>query len=216
MADQITLNADTRRGAGKGEARSLRNEGRVPAIAYGADMENIALHVDAKELRHALTTDAGENAVITLTVGDEQHLTMPREIHRHPVRRDVLHLDFVAINRNVKVTVEVPLHIVGDAPEGAIVNQAMNVLLLEVLPLEVPDFIEATVEGLEVGDVIRVSDITVPEGVELLDDPERTAVSITVPDMEPVEETDEGPADEVEVIGEADEADAPADEDAGE
>lgn len=218
MADQIALTADPRPGAGKGEARALRREGRVPAVAYGAGLDAVTLHVDAKELRHALTTDAGENAIISLTLDGEQHLTMPREIHRHPVRRDVLHLDFVAISKDIKVTVEVPLHVIGDAPEGAIINQPLNVLLLEVLPLEVPDFIETSVEGLEVGDVIRVSDITVPDGVELLDDPERTAVSITVPDLEPVEETDEEAAGGVEVVdGESDGAEGAEDEgDSGE
>ena len=215
MADQIALTADPRPGAGKGEARALRREGRVPAVAYGAGLDGVSLHGVAKDLRHALNTDAGENAIISLILDGEQHLTMPREIHRHPVRRDVLHLDFVAISKDIKVTVEVPLHLVGDGPEGAIVNHSMNALLLEVLPLEVPDFIEVSVDGLEVGDVIRVSDIAVPEGVEVLDDPERTAVSITLPDVEPVEETDEGAAGGVEVIGEdAGEADG-ADEGEG-
>jgi large subunit ribosomal protein L25 len=199
MADQITLTADLRRGAGKGEARALRRDGRVPAVAYGVDFDNVAVHVDAKELRHALSTDAGENAVISLTVDGTPHLTMPREVHRHPVRRDVLHLDFVAINRNVKVTVEVPLHVVGEGPDDAVVNQALNVLSIEVLPLEVPDFIEASVEGLEVGDVIRAGDIALPDGVTLLDDPEATAVSITTPDLEP---TDEAEGDEAAADGE--------------
>ncbi len=191
MADQIVLTADTRNGSGKGEARALRAQGRVPAIAYGADLENTALHVDAKELRHALHTDAGENAVISLTIDGEKHLTMPREIHRHPVRRDVLHLDFVAINKNVKVSVEVPLHVVGDGPEAAVVNQSMNVLYIEVLPLVVPESIEVSIEGREVGDVIRAGEIELPEGVELLDDPERTAVSIVMPDMGPADDEDD-------------------------
>lgn len=203
MADQIALSTEPRPGKGKGEARALRGEGRVPAVAYGAGLDATPIHVDARDLRHALSTDAGENAVITLTLDGEDHLTMPREIHRHPVRRDILHLDFVAINKNVTVTVEVPLVITGEGPEGAIVNQPMNVLAVEVLPLEVPDSIEASVEGLEIGDVLRAGDITLPEGVELLDDPERTAVSITLPDLEPVEETEDT---ETEVIAQDDDA----------
>lgn len=199
MADQIALTAETRPGRGKSEARALRSHGRVPAVTYGPDTDNTPIHVDAKELRHALTTEAGENAVINLEVDGQAHLTMPREISRHPVRRHVMHLDFVAIDRNVKVTVEVPLVVGGEGPEGAIVSQPMNVLTIEVLPLEVPDHVETTVEGLEVGDVIRAGDITLPAGVELLDDPERTAVSITLPDLEPVEEAED---EETLLIGE--------------
>lgn len=199
MAEQIALSADTRPGDGKGEARTLRANGRVPAVTYGPDVDNTPIHVDAKELRHALTTEAGENAVINLDVNGDIHLTMPREIYRHPVRRDVMHVDFVAINRNVKVTVEVPLVVEGEGPEGAIVSQAMNVVTIEVLPLEVPDMLQTSVEGLEVGDVIRAGEIPLPSGVELLDDPERTAVSITLPDLEPVEETED---EETLLIGE--------------
>ena len=199
MADQIAITAEPRPGNGKGEARALRAEGRVPAITYGADVDNQAIHVDARELRAALNTDAGTNAVIDIKMADSNHLALPREIHRHPVRRDILHLDFVAINRNVKVTVDVRLDVVGEPPEGAIVSQPMNALSIEVLPLEVPQSITVDIEGLEVGDVIRVGEIAVPDGVELLDDAERTAVSITVPDQEPVEETED---DETLVEGE--------------
>ncbi|WP_370323713.1 50S ribosomal protein L25 [Euzebya sp.] len=196
MADQIALSAEPRPGSGKGEARTLRAQGRVPAVAYGSKLSSTSIHVDAKELRAALSTDAGENAVIRLAVGGDTHLTMPREIHRHPVRRDVLHLDFVAFDRDQKVTVEVPLHVLGEGPEGAIVSQPMNVLTIDVLPLEVPDYVETSIEGLEVGDVIRAGDISLPDGVDLHDDPERTAVSITLPDLEPVEETAEEAVEE--------------------
>lgn len=208
MADQIALTADARPGDGKGEARALRHEGRVPAIAYGSGLDATPVHVDARELRHALSTDAGENAVIRLAVAGDTHLAMAREIHRHPVRRDVLHLDFVTINRNQVVTVEVPIHVIGEV-EGAIVSQPLNSLSIEVLPLEVPDQIEITVEGLEVGDVIRVADVTVPDGVTVLNDGDETVVSITVPSEEPAEDEEE-----TTVIGEeGDEADdAEADE----
>lgn len=197
MADQITLPAESRPGNGKGEARALRSQGRVPAIAYGADMDTTAVHVDARELRMALTTDAGVNAIISLEIDGDKHLTMAREIHRHPVRRDVLHLDFVAFDRKQKVTVEVPLVIHGEGPEGAIVSQPLNYMTIEVLPLEVPETIEASIEGMEVGDVLRAGDIALPEGVDLIDDPERTAVSITLPDAEPEEETETAEGEEV-------------------
>lgn len=195
MADQIVLATDARPGGGKGEARALRRAGRVPAIAYGAGLESTPIHVDALDLRHALATDAGENVVLSMDIAGETHLAMPREIHRHPVQRDVLHLDFVAIDRNVKVTVEIPLHVVGDAVEGSVTNQVMNVLTVDVLPLEVPESFEVSVEGKEIGDVVRCGDIVLPEGVDLLDDPERTAVTINLPDTAPVEESEDTDAE---------------------
>lgn len=204
MSDQIALAAEPRPGNGKGEARALRAEGRVPAITYGSGVDTMPIHVDARDLRNALNTDAGANAILNVTMTDSSHLALAREIHRHPVRRDILHLDLVAISADVKVTVDVRLSIVGEVPEGAILSQPMNVLSIEVLPLEVPSMIEVSIDGLEVGDVVRAGEITLPEGVELLDDPERTAVSITVPDIEPVEETDE----DVEVIEGEEGADA--------
>jgi large subunit ribosomal protein L25 len=217
MADQITLTTEPRQGAGKGEARALRRQGRVPAVAYGVGLDAMSFSVDERELRHALATDAGENAVITLQIDGQPHLTMPREIHRHPVRRSVLHLDFVAIRRDVKVTVEVPLHVVGEVEGDAVVSQALNGVNVEVLPLEVPDAIEVDVTGREIGDVIRLGDLDLPEGVALLDDPEETAVSITPPDVGAGADEDAA-ADATEVAATAEVADEagtdPADADA--
>lgn len=186
MADQIVLTADTRPGDGKGEARALRGQGRVPAVAYGSGLDAVPVHVDARELRHALATDAGENAVLRLDIAGDTHLAMAREIYRHPVRRHIMHLDFVTFDRNQVVTVDVPIVVEGDV-EGAIVSQPLNALTIEVLPLEVPSQIDVSVEGMEVGDVLRAGDLTLPDGVTLLTDEDRTVVSITVPTEEPVE-----------------------------
>ena len=187
MADQIVLTADTRPGDGKGEARALRGQGRVPAVAYGSGLDAVPVHVDARELRHALATDAGENAVLRLDIAGDTHLAMAREIYRHPVRRHIMHLDFVTINRNQAVTVDVPIVVEGEV-EGAIVSQPLNALTIEVLPLEVPSQIDVSVEGMAVGDVLRAGDLTLPEGVTLLTDEDRTVVSITVPTEEPAED----------------------------
>lgn len=210
MADQIALTADTRPGDGKGEARALRHEGRVPAVAYGSGLESTPVHVDARDLRLAMSTDAGENAVFRLDIAGDTHLAMAREIHRHPVRRTILHLDFVTINRRKKVHVDVHVVVSGEV-EGAITNQSLNSLSIEVLPLEVPDHIDVSVDGLEVGDVIRAGDVTVPEGVTILNDPEQTVVSITAPSEEPVEAEEEVDPAAVETVGEAGEADTEGD-----
>jgi len=183
MADQVALGARPRAGTGKSEARALRREGRVPAVAYGVGLEPTPLSVDARELYHVLHTDAGDNAIIRLSVEGHPHLALAREVQRHPVRREVLHVDFVTVSRNVKVAVEIPIVLEGEAAgvdEGGVLDQSLFTLNVEVLPLEVPDSLTLDVSGLGVGDVARVGDIALPAGVDLLDDPEEAVASVVV------------------------------------
>ena len=196
MADQVTLTAEARDGRGKGEGRRLRRAGRVPAVAYGPGLDATAVSVDALELYHALRTDAGLNALIRLEVGGETHLTLARQLQRHPVRREIMHVDFVVVERSRKVTVDVPIHLIGDAAgasEGGVVDQVRFDVPVEVLPLEVPDSFELDISDMQVGDVKRLSDLDLPEGVELLDDPEYAVVSVYIPQAEvPEPEAAEG------------------------
>lgn len=212
MADQVALAARPRVGSGKGEARALRREGRVPAIAYGAALAATPLSVDARELYHATHTDAGTNAVIRLVIEGDTHLAFVREINRHPVRREILHLDFVTVDRSKKVEVEVPIVLEGEAPgvaEGGIAEQLLFALHVEVLPLEVPDQIPADISSLAIGDVLRVADLAVPEGVQSLVDAEEPVVTIVVPTLDVPETETDG---ETEVTDE--QAEGAADDDA--
>ena len=200
MADQVTLTAEPRAGRGKGEARRLRRAGRIPAIAYGSGLEVTAVSVDGLELYRALRTEAGMNALVRLRIDGDVHLTMMRELQRHPVRRDILHVDFVAVDRTKKVTVEVPIHLEGEAPgseQGGVVDQVLLTATVEVLPLEVPDRLDLDISDMQIGDVKRLSDLPLPKGVGLLGDPERAIVSISAPTVE------EEPEEEAEVEGEA-------------
>ncbi|MPZ88080.1 MAG: 50S ribosomal protein L25 [Nitriliruptorales bacterium] len=225
MADQVALAARPRPGKGKGEARALRREGKVPAVAYGAGLEAIPVWVDALELYHALHTDAGENAIIALSIGDGAHLALARDLQRHPVRRDVLHVDFVTVSRTVKVTVEVPIVLRGEAPgvdEGGIAEQSHYALQIEVLPLEVPDQLVVDISEMSIGDVKRVADISLPDEVAVLDHLETPVVSIVVPHLEVPEEEVEGEEaeaaeaeDEGATAEEAPEPTGAGDEDAG-
>ena len=214
MAEQIALRAELRPGAGKGAASRLRRAGRVPAIAYGAGLQPTAVSVDALALYHVLHTAAGENAVLNLDVDGEKHLALARQIQRHPVRRDVLHVDFVAVDRLKPVTVDVPLHIEGDAAgvvEGGVLSQVEHTLEIEVLPLEVPTAITVDVSALAIGDAIKAGEITLPPGVTLLTDPESVVIQVTTPTVEEEPE----PAAEAEAEAEgatATEADAAASE----
>lgn len=204
MADQVTLATEPRNDRGKGEARRLRRGGRVPAIAYGSSLAATAVSVDSLELYHALRTDAGLNALIRLQIDGDTHLTLARELQRHPVRRDILHVDFVAVDRARKVTVDIPIHLTGDAPgadEGGVVDQVLFAVSVDVLPLEVPDQLEVDISDMQIGDVKRLEDFTLPDGVDLLDDPDRTVVSVSmqtmdVPEDEVAAEDEEAAADE--------------------
>lgn len=222
MADQIALVAHPRAGSGKGEARALRRQGMVPAVAYGSDLVATAVSVDARELWHALRGTAGENAILRLEVAGDDHLALAREVQRHPVRREILHVDFVTVDRLRKVHVDVPLVLQGEAPgaeEGGVVEHALFSLPIEVLPLEVPDELPVDISELNVGDVIRVADVALPEGVETSADPEATVVTVIIPQLEvPETETDETAelADEIEGEGETgDDAEATAEEATG-
>ncbi len=216
MAEQVTLATRPRVGSGKGEARALRREGRVPAIAYGVGIDPTPLSVDALDLYHALHTDAGDNAVLRLAVEGGTHLALAREVQRHPVRRDVLHIDFVTVSRTQKVQAVVPVVLEGEAPgvaEGGVAEQAAFSLNVEALALEVPDQLVLDVSDLGVGDVKRAGDVSLPAGVELLDDPESPVVSIVVPalDVPETEGEQERDAGEREAEGAtADEAEAAA------
>lgn len=191
MSKQVALAARARSGDGKSEARRLRREGRVPAIAYGADLEATPLSVDALDLYRALRTDAGTNAILRLELDGGSHLALAREIQRHPVRREILHVDFVTVSQDVKVTVDVPIVLVGEAPgveEGGVADQTLHTASIEVLPLEVPDQVTLDVSDMQIGDVKRVSDLDLPSGAAVLDDPETSVVSVVPPTVEPVEE----------------------------
>ncbi|CAN5790590.1 50S ribosomal protein L25/general stress protein Ctc [soil metagenome] len=184
MADQVTLGAQARTSRGKGEARRLRRTGRVPAVAYGSGLEATPVSIDSLELYHVLHTGAGLNAVIGLDVDGEVHLTLAREVQRHPVRRDIQHVDFVVVDRSTKVTVDVPIELLGESPgadEGGVIDQVRFSTSVEVLPFDVPDSLQLDISDMQLGDVKRLGDINVPDGVELLEDPDRAVVSVAIP-----------------------------------
>lgn len=179
-----TLRAVTGRGLGSAEARRLRRQGAIPAVVYGHGMQAQALSVAAPELRAALSTDAGLNAVITLQVDDRQYLALTREIQRHPVRGTVTHVDFQVVNPDESVLAEVPVNLVGEAIEVAhgdgVVDQLLFTLPVHAKPAEIPNSLEVDISALTVGGAIRVAEVTLPAGVTTdLDD--ETVVVMGVP-----------------------------------
>ena len=184
---EYKLAAENRSDAGKGAARRLRASGRVPAVLYGHGTKPQHLSVDARQFGQALRTDAGVNVLISLEVGRDQHLTLAKEIQRHPVKGDYIHVDFIQVRRGEKVHVQVSVRLVGEAPgvrEGGIADQDLYQLNVEAEVTAVPEAVEADISGLNIGDVLRVGDLKAPGGAVILDDPEAPVVSVVAPTVE--------------------------------
>lgn len=191
---EVKLSAEPREGVGKGAARKARAAGKVPAVLYGPEVEPKRLAVDARELWHALHTDAGTNVLINLQLDGDTFLTMPREIQRDIVRGSLLHVDFLRIRRDVAIQVEVPIHLVGESvgvKEGGVVEHHLWELRVEVLPQDVPESLEADISNLKIGDSLHVSDIKIPGNVTVVTPMEETLVTVVPPPVLVVEPTEE-------------------------
>jgi len=186
LSEQVKLSAMPRTMSGKAASGRLRREGRVPAILYGHRVEPTPVSVDERELFHALNGPAGRNALIRLTVEGRTTLVVARDLQRHAVRRDVIHLDLYAVDQDQQIDVEVPVHLTGVddvARDGGFLNHVRHVVPIRVRPLDTPDFIELSVAGMGIGDVKRLADIVslLPAGAEIGDDPDRVIVTINAP-----------------------------------
>lgn len=178
MAD-IKLSAVTRTEFGKGAARRLRRAGQTPAVLYGHGTETVHLALPARETFLALRA---ANALITLTLdGDKPVLALPKQVQRHPILPLIEHVDLVLVSVGEKVSVDVPLNIVGEAERGGMVNQDITSLTVLAPATNIPTELEVSIEGLEVGAQITVADLKLPEGVEADVDGETLVVSIVVP-----------------------------------
>ena len=215
MADLI-LKTDTTRELGTRPSRRLRREGRVPGVVYGMGGDSVAVAVDARELRSALNTDAGLNALLTLEVDGDRQLGLVKDLQHHPIRDEVIHVDFIRVDADVEVEVDVRMVLVGDAPavtnEGGVVDQAAFSIRVLAKPEAIPNELSIDISAMTMGDTLRAGDIDLPDGVELVGDPEEAVASTSTAVME-IEAPEVG--DEAEV--ELDEDGQPiAAEDAGE
>jgi large subunit ribosomal protein L25 len=185
------LKADRRDGAGKGVARKIRAAGRIPAVVYGHGIDPLHVSVDARDLYHVLHTDAGMNVLIDLRVDGENFLAMPREVQRDNIRGSFLHVDFLRIARDEKITVEVPIHLVGEShgvKEGGVVEHHLWNLELECFPQDVPTSIEADITSLGINESLKVADLRPPEKATVLTSPDEVIVSVVPPQILRVEE----------------------------
>jgi len=207
---EIALTAQAGRPTGSRPARRLRAAGKVPAVLYGHGVEAQPIAVDGRELRSALTTDAGLNALLALKVDGTSHLAMARELQRDPVRGTVRHVDFVIVRRDEIVTVDVPLTVVGEAIQvhqgDGVVDQQLHGLSVKATPARIPTHLEVDISGLAIGDTIRVGDVPLPEGVTTDVDPDTAIVAGQPPQVKAadlVTEAEAAAAAEAAAIAEA-------------
>ena len=209
----VSLSANARDGKGKGAARSLRSQGQVPAVIYGHGRQPQPLALNARDLDKLLSHIQAESTVIEVTVGGQTAKTLIREIQRHPIKRQILHVDFQALVAGEKVTVSIPIVLLGVPEgvrlEGGVLDQTLREIEIEVDPSNIPDHVEYDVTNMVIGDSVHISDLKVPEGVEVIDDPETSVAVLAAPRAvieevaavaEPVE-GEAGAVAEPEVIG---------------
>ncbi|WOF24347.1 50S ribosomal protein L25/general stress protein Ctc [Microbacterium betulae] len=189
MADQNKLAAEIRTEFGKGFARRLRAAGKIPAVIYGhgTDPVHVALpgHETSLIIRQA-------NALLALDIEGTSELALVKDVQRDPVRQIIEHVDLLVVKQGEKITVDVPIVVLGESAPGTIVNLDTTTLSLEVEATHIPEHIEVSVEGLEEGAHIIASDATLPAGASLAGDPEVLIVAISVP---AAEETDDEAAE---------------------
>jgi large subunit ribosomal protein L25 len=169
MSEQLTLSAETRERAGKGASRAMRREGRVPAVVYGNKEEALAIHVEEKALMKALNGGHFMNSVVMIDVGGATARTLPKDVQFHPVTDRPLHVDFLRISEHSQVHVAVPIRFTGEEESrglkrGGVLNAVRHELELVCDAAEIPDEIEISLAGLDIGDSLHISAVTLPKG----------------------------------------------------
>ena len=191
--NQVKLDVEPRTKKGKGAAGRLRKTGRVPGVIYGYEVDPTAVSIDALDLYHALHTRAGTNVLLTVAVDGDDKLCVARDIQRHPVRGDVTHVDLLSVDKNATIVVEVPINVEGVVEGAGVVNQVLGAVPINVAPLKTPNSFTLNVDGLDIGDTLRVEELTdqLPEGASFDIDVERTIVTVNAPELLEVEEDDD-------------------------
>lgn len=175
---------------GKGtKAKRLREEGYIPAVVYGRGTDTTLIFLDRLFLRKVLNTSAGANVLFDLQIkgenGSSQETVMIKELHRHPIQKDmILHADLIRISLSEKLEVAVPLNFIGE-PEGVRDGGVLQIQLREIkvkcLPGDIPQYIDVSVEGMKIGDLLMVSDLKLPAGVDLAEEADENIASVTTP-----------------------------------
>ena len=207
MAISFELNAEARTDTGKGASRRLRHAGKVPAIMYGGGKDPESLTLSHNEVLRNLENEAFYSHILTIKSGGSETRAILRDLQRHPSRPVVMHMDLQRINESEKLKTQAPVHILGEdssaaVKAGGLASHDLTEVAIECLPKNLPEYLEIDISAMEIGDVLHLSDLMVPEGVTLIDlarENDLAVVSIHVKRAE-VEE-DEAPAAEAAAEG---------------
>jgi large subunit ribosomal protein L25 len=223
MSDQLTLPAEARDRAGKGASRALRRDGRVPAVVYGEKKEPLSIHVEEKLLSKMLHTGHFMNSVVMIDYAGKAHRTLPKAVDFHPVSSRPIHVDFLRIGEHTKVHVNVPVRFDNEEgspglKRGGVLNVVQHELELVCDAAHIPNEIHISLEGLDIGDSIHISQVKLPEGsVAAIDDRDFTVATVVAPSAMKSEEEEAAPAGEVPTVeGEEAEGGEAAEGEAGE
>jgi large subunit ribosomal protein L25 len=204
--DNNTITAELRESFGKGAARKIRAQHKIPAVLYGHGTEPQHLTLPGHEVSLAIRK---ANAVLDLQIEGKSQLALVKDVQKDPVRQIIEHLDLIVVKRGEKVQVEVPVHLEGESAAGTIADLDSHTLSLEVEATHIPENIVVSVEGLEEGTQIHASAVTLPRGAALLGDPEMLVVNVHVPQKVDLgEEAGETEAAEAEAGAETPEAES--------
>lgn len=204
---EVRIKAEPRTEFGKGAARRTRRAGKVPAVLYGHGAAPRHIALPGHELMLALKTP---NVLLNLAIDGKSQLALPKDVQRHPVRRHLEHVDLIVVRRGEKVRVEVPVRVVGEVAPGGLLAHELTAIPVEAEATAIPPQFEVYVEGLEVGAVIHASDISLPDGVTLLTEPEHSVVHVMpAPTAEQMEAEGAGEVTEAPEVEEEAEAELP-------
>jgi len=175
MKTSFELTAEFRETQGKGASRRLRHEGKVPAILYGGHLEARALTLSHQKLAIMLDNERFYSTILSLKVGSETQAAILKDVQRHPFKNAILHVDFQRVEENEKIRIAIPLHFKGEAvspgvkSQGGIVSHMRTEVEVSCLPKDLPEFIEVDLSGLALNESIHLSQLKIPEGVQLVD-----------------------------------------------
>ena len=208
MSEQLMLPAEARERAGKGASRSLRRDGRVPAVVYGEKKEPLSIHVEEKLLTKMLHTGHFMNSVVMIDVGGKATRTLPKAVDFHPVSSRPIHVDFLRIGEHAQVNVNVPVRFDNEEESpglkrGGVLNIVVHDLALVCDAAEIPNEIHIDLTGLEIGDTIHILEVKLPKGSRPAnEDEDFTVATIVAPSAMKAEEEEAAPEGEVPTVGE--------------
>ncbi len=174
MSHTTIINAEIREDVGKGASRRLRRDGKVPAVIYGGHRDPVALTLDQHELLHASEREAFYASVLEIHVGDDRvQKAVVRDMHRHPYKPVIMHVDFMRVSDKEAIRMSVPVHFIGESESpagkksGVVIQHQMTEIEISALPKDLPEFIEVDLSKMKPGDVVMLSDISLPAGVTI-------------------------------------------------